>query len=285
MNRAVSVTGVKVWDEGKLAARSDSMAAEEPLEICLSCAPLAITMRTPGHDLELAAGFLLTEGIIARRAELRSLRQETDAAGKANRVRVELMQAEHGGEPFVPQRNFMATSGCGVCGKASIDSLRVRDIRAPNPKFQLDAVTLCSLPARLEEAQKVFHHTGGLHAAALFTAAGKLLVSREDIGRHNAVDKTVGWALAENRIPLDECMMLVSGRAGFEIVQKALVAGVPLLASISAPSDLAVKLARGFGMTLIGFLRGRRFVVYSGEGRLRMAESVAIPENAAAEPA
>jgi len=166
------------------------------------------------------------------------------------------------------KRHFFATSSCGICGKASIDSIRSRLLAAPNPDFRLDAELLITLPDALRSSQDVFQRTGGLHAAALFDPNGKLLVLREDIGRHNAVDKVIGWALLEGRVPLSDSVLLVSGRGGFEIVQKAIVAGVPVVASVSAPSSLAVQLARELHQTLIGFLRGRRFVIYAGEERM-----------------
>ena len=190
----------------------------------------------------------------------------------ANRVRVDLAPGVVL-DPKDSQRNFYATSSCGVCGKASIDAVRVRSIEPPNPECAVDPEVLCRLPDQLRAAQPVFSRTGALHAAGLFSLSGELLVLREDVGRHNAVDKVVGWALANDRVPLSNSLLMVSGRGGFEIVQKALVAGVPVLASVSAPSDLAVKLAREFGMTLIGFLRGRRFVIYSGAERLAAAGS------------
>jgi len=166
------------------------------------------------------------------------------------------------------RRHFFAASSCGICGKASIDSVRSRTLRPPNPEFRLGAEVLIAMPDALRASQAVFGRTGGLHAAALFDAAGKLLVLREDIGRHNAVDKVIGWALLDGRLPLSELVMLVSGRGGFEIVQKAIAAGLPIVASVSAPSSLAVQLARELGLTLIGFLRGRRFVIYAGEERI-----------------
>jgi FdhD protein len=264
----VSVTGVKEWHEGVLRPVDDYLVGEEPLEIRVGDLPLSVTMRTPGHDLELATGFLFTEGLIAGRSELASVRHEADAAQNgANRVRVELAQ----GVSFDPrgsQRNFYAASSCGICGKASIEAVRVRNISRPNPGCEIDAELLCRLPDRLRAQQQVFSRTGGLHAAGLFSLDGELQVLREDVGRHNAVDKAIGWALTNDLLPLSNSLLMVSGRGGFEIVQKALVAGIPVLASVSAPSDLAVKLAREFGMTLIGFLRGRRFVIYSGAGRL-----------------
>jgi FdhD protein len=166
------------------------------------------------------------------------------------------------------RRHFFAASSCGICGKASIDSVRARTLAPPNPGFILDPEVLVRLPDVLRASQAVFGRTGGLHAAALFNAAGELLVLREDIGRHNAVDKVIGWALLENRVPLSENIILVSGRGGFEIVQKAIVAGTPVVASVSAPSSLAVQLARELRLTLVGFLRGRRFVIYAGEERV-----------------
>jgi FdhD protein len=166
------------------------------------------------------------------------------------------------------QRNFFAASSCGICGKATIESVRVRGIKPVNSAFQIDPNVLCSLPQRLRESQAVFGRTGGLHAAAAFDAAGQMLVLREDIGRHNAVDKVIGWALLNDRIPLSNFVLMVSGRGGFEIAQKALVAGIPVLASVSAPSSLAVQIGRELGMTMIGFLRGRRFVVYSAPLRV-----------------
>jgi len=165
------------------------------------------------------------------------------------------------------KRNFFATSSCGICGKASIDAVRVRGIKRPDPNLRVDPELLCTLPEKLRAAQTVFGRTGGLHAAAIFDTRGELIVIREDVGRHNAVDKIVGWTLLEGR-PLSRYIMMVSGRGGFEIIQKALVAGLPALCSVSAPSSLAVELSREFGLTLVGFLRGKRFVVYSGEGRL-----------------
>jgi FdhD protein len=265
--RIVSVTGVTEWREGELRSQSDYLAGEEPLEIRIGEDALSVTMRTPGHELELAAGFLFTEGLISSRSQIASLRFEaTPTQNGANRVRVDLTPGVTlNSEPA--QRNFYTTSSCGVCGKASIDAVRVRGIKATSTAT-VDPEVLCSLPIKLYESQAAFSRTGALHAAGLFSTAGELLVLREDVGRHNAVDKAIGWALANDLIPLRDTVLLVSGRAAFEIVQKALVAGLPILASVSAPSDLAVSLAREFGMTLVGFLRGRRFVIYSGAERL-----------------
>jgi FdhD protein len=244
----------------------DSLAAEEPLEIRIGDTPVTVTMRTQGHDLELAAGFLWTEGIVEsvdQIAEIRAVHAEGSV--RSNVVQVELQNTSFDASGL--QRNFFAASSCGICGKASIDAIRRRGLERPDPGFRIDPEILCKLPEILRSKQAVFTRTGGLHAAALFDAYGKLLALREDIGRHNAVDKIVGWALREGLLPLTRHVLLVSGRGGFEIVQKALAGGIPVLASVSAPSSLAVKLARELGLTLVGFLRGRRFVVYSGESR------------------
>ena len=270
--RSVDLTQVSEWDDGKIRRKEDYLAAEEPLEIRIGDDPLSVTMRTPGHDLELAAGFLFTEGLIQRRAQIVALEAlepdaETVAENRGNVV-VAKLAPESAPDFEKMRRHFFAASSCGICGKASIDSVRARTLAQPNPDFRFDPEILVRLPDALRESQAVFGRTGGLHAAGLFDAAGKLLVLREDIGRHNAVDKVIGWALLEERVPLGETILLVSGRGGFEIVQKAIVAGLPVVASVSAPSSLAVQLARGLGQTLIGFLRGRRFVIYSGSERI-----------------
>jgi FdhD protein len=267
--RSIDLTLVSEWNDGEMRRLQDSLVGEEPLEIRVGKHPLSVTMRTPGNDLELAAGFLFTEGLIQRREQILSLEYaaDTEQGGRGNVVEVEL-------RPDVPldwermQRNFFAASSCGICGKASIDSVRSRLLQPPNANFRVNPDTLCRMPDALRSSQAIFGRTGGLHAAALFNAQGELIVLREDVGRHNAVDKVVGWALLDNRLPLGETVLLVSGRGGFEIIQKAIVAGVPVVASVSAPSSLAVQLARELGLTLIGFLRGRRFVVYAGESRL-----------------
>ena len=272
--RSLGFTEVTVWQDGASSVHSDSLTAEEPLEIRLcdpagNARPLAVTMRTPGHDLELAAGFLLTEGIVDSPAELLSLRMATadrDLPPVAARNRV-LATVSADRAAAAPDRSFFANSSCGLCGKATLDALRRRSLRAPVTTLTVPAERLCELPASLHAAQTVFSRTGGLHAAALFAASGEMLVLREDIGRHNAVDKVIGWAMRADRLPLSESILLVSGRCGFEIAQKALAAGIPFVASISAPSTLAVQLAREFQMTLVGFLRERRFVVYSGGER------------------
>ncbi|HXO87540.1 MAG TPA: formate dehydrogenase accessory sulfurtransferase FdhD [Candidatus Acidoferrales bacterium] len=269
--RSVDLTQVTEWDDGKSHRKEDYLAAEEPLEIRVGDNPLSVTMRTPGHDIELAAGFLFTEGLVERRAQILVLEELESADADANRGNVVSARLDRDADydPEKMRRNFFAASSCGICGKASIDAIRARTLSAPNPDFRLDPEILVRLPETLRESQAVFGRTGGLHAAALFDATGGLLVLREDIGRHNAVDKVIGWALLDNRAPLGDTILLVSGRGGFEIVQKAIVAGLPVVASVSAPSSLAVRLAREMGQTLIGFLRGRRFVVYSGDSRLR----------------
>jgi FdhD protein len=236
---------------------------------------LGITLRTPGDDEELVAGFLFTEGIISRREDLVALRMPSNTDAARNLVRVTLNSNVRLAANSAARR-FSAGSACGVCGKASITQLRRRGLRRPEAATLFDPEMLCKLPPQLRDTQAVFRRTGGLHAAALFSATGELLVLREDIGRHNAVDKVIGWAFLGGRLPLDGHVLLVSGRGGFEIVQKTIVAGIPLLASVSAPSGLAVQLARELGLTLVGFLRGRRFVIYSGEERIAVSASAPV---------
>lgn len=268
--RSVAITHVTEWDNGTIRLMQDSLAAEEPLEIRIDGHPLTVTMRTPGHDVELAAGFLLTEGIIAAGNQIGSIRMADPTPGaKSNVVEVRLTECSF--DPAEIQRNFFSASSCGICGTASIESIRRRVLQTPNLDFRVAPESLCRMADAIREKQAVFARTGGLHAAALFSQDGELVLIREDIGRHNAVDKVVGWALQQGRIPLDKSVLLVSGRGGFEIAQKSIAAGVPVLASVSAPSSLAVKLAREMGLTLIGFLRGRRFVIYSGESRCMLA--------------
>jgi FdhD protein len=268
--RSVDLTQVTEWDDGKSHRKEDYLAAEEPLEIRVGDNPLSVTMRTPGHDIELVAGFLFTEGLVERRAQILTLEEleSTDADENRGNVVSARLDRDADYDSDKMRRNFFAASSCGICGKASIDAIRARTLSAPNPAFRLDPEILVRLPETLRESQAVFGRTGGLHAAALFDATGGLLVLREDIGRHNAVDKVIGWGLLDDRVPLGDTILVVSGRGGFEIVQKAIVAGLPVVASVSAPSSLAVRLAREMGQTLIGFLRGRRFVVYSGDSRL-----------------
>ena len=250
--------------------RQDHLAAEEPLEIRVRKQPLAVTMRTPGHDIDLAMGFLLGEGVIGRASDVTTaqLCAGTDTPNTYNVVDVVL---DPGVPPPAtdPSRNFYTTSSCGVCGKASIDAVRTRsqfDVRAD--PLVVPARTLAGLPQKLRAAQRTFDRTGGLHAAGLFTADGEMLVLREDVGRHNAVDKVLGWALREGRLPLVGHVLLVSGRASFELTQKAWMAGLPMLAAVSAPSTLAVELAEESGMTLVGFLREPKMNIYTGAHRV-----------------
>lgn len=227
---------------------------------------LSITMRTPGHDFDLAAGFLFTEGIIGSRAEIAGMQQ----AGKpgSNVVRVDLAPAVRF-DPTAFERHFYTTSSCGVCGKASLDALERGGCRPlAREGMQIDAASIHSLPGALRDAQAVFDRTGGLHASCLFDAEGTAIAIREDVGRHNAVDKVIGSRFLEGGIPLSRTLLMVSGRASFELVQKSLVAGIPILAAVGAPSTMAVDLAREFDMTLLGFVRNGRFNIYSGEWRI-----------------
>jgi FdhD protein len=266
---------VVAYDDGTFATRFDRVATEEPLEIRLRAAKetrtVAITMRTPGHDFELAAGFLHNEGVLAGRAALRGitycLAGEVDEEQRYNIVNVDLTANR-----LPPldglERHFTTTSACGVCGKANLEALRLRGLVPLAPKWKIAAQTLLALPARLREAQRLFETTGGLHAAGLFDRDGRLTLAREDVGRHNAVDKLTGWAFLNGRLPLEDSILMVSGRTSFEIVQKALAAGIPFVCAVSAPSSLAVDLAREYGIALVGFLREKRFNVYAHEDRI-----------------
>ena len=253
-------------EAGARRERSDSLAVEEPLEIRVSGVPLTVTMRTPGNDFALAAGFLLTEGLVESPSDIRRIAYcaRPESPPEPNVVNVEASLTER-----AKARNFLTTSACGVCGKGSIDEVTVRaryDV-AGDP-LTVPAAGLAPLPERLRVAQRVFHRTGGLHAAGLFDADGRVVCVREDVGRHNAFDKVIGWAALEGRLPLRSHVLLASGRASFELTQKALMAGVPMLASVSAPSTLAVELAASAGMTLVGFLRGPTMNVYTGAHRV-----------------
>jgi FdhD protein len=263
---------VRHIDGDSQVERVETLAAEEPLEIRIDGAPIAVTMRTPGDDFDLVAGFALSEGLIARPDDLSGLRYcagaDADGRNTYNVIDVVLSDGAARLAPSVA-RSFYTTSSCGVCGKASIDAVRVRstfDLNADD--VAVDPGLLAALPDRLRAAQKVFASTGGLHAAGLFSSAGELLVLREDVGRHNAVDKVIGWAVREKRLPLEGSVLMVSGRASFELVQKAYVAGIPVLAAVSAPSTLAVEFAESVGMTLVGFLRGSSMNVYTGGARV-----------------
>jgi FdhD protein len=270
--RSIEITQVLEWNNGEAQRVEDYLAGEEPLEMRAGRQRLGVTLRTPGNDGELVAGFLLTEGIISKREEILSMEAPGDLphrrATRNNVVRVRLKPGVR--LSALGARRFSAGSACGICGKESIAQVRRRGIRPPDSESRFDAEMLCRLPEKLRATQAIFGRTGGLHAAALFQGDGELAVLREDIGRHNAVDKVVGWALLQGKLPLTGHALLVSGRGGFEIVQKALAAGIPLVASVSAPSSLAVRLARELGLTLVGFLRGRRFIIYAGEQRLTM---------------
>jgi FdhD protein len=259
---------------GHRVRRPDTLAVEEPLEIRVDGAPFTVTMRTPGHDLELALGFLVAEGVIRGGDQVRSAVHCPDAArdadGRPTHNVVDVTLA-----PGVPaparERQRQVSSSCGICGTESIDAVRTRspyDLAAD--ALTVDPALVADLPRRLREAQRAFESTGGLHAAGLFDADGELVCLREDVGRHNAVDKVVGWALGQERLPLAGHVLQVSGRASFELVQKAWMAGCPLLAAVSAPSSLAADLAEEAGMTLIGFSRGTSFNLYVGEHRLAL---------------
>lgn len=267
--------------DGAAGHRADTLVAEEPLEIRLNGRPLAITMRTPGDDFALAVGFLVSEGVLAAADEVTSVVYCAGATSEGmntyNVVDVTLA-------PGVPmpditlERNVYTTSSCGLCGKASLDAVRTATrlpIAEPTGGPWLTPELLSTLPDRLRSAQAVFDRTGGLHAAALFTAQGELLDVREDVGRHNAVDKLVGRALRDGRLPLADHILMVSGRASFELAQKAVMAGIPVLAAVSAPSSLAVDLAAESGLTLVGFLRGRSMNVYAGEARIALGVEAA----------
>ncbi|MFD5386412.1 formate dehydrogenase accessory sulfurtransferase FdhD [Streptomyces sp. NPDC059474] len=278
--------------DGAVSTRPDTLVAEEPLEIRLNGKPLAITMRTPGDDFALAAGFLVSEGVLGRADELANIvycaGATEDGSNTYNVVDVTLA-------PGVPvpditlERNVYTTSSCGLCGKASLDAVRTT-ARWPladglgaglgggadggGSPVRIEPETLSVLPDRLRAAQRVFDRTGGLHAAGLFTPDGELLDLREDVGRHNAVDKLVGRALQQGLLPLSGSVLMVSGRASFELAQKAVMAGIPVLAAVSAPSSLAVDLAAETGLTLVGFLRGTSMNVYAGEQRLALRTAV-----------
>jgi FdhD protein len=251
--------------------RPDTLVVEEPLEIRVGGRPLVITMRTPGDDMDLAAGFLVSEGVVSEADHVRGIRYCAGAVNGENTYNVLDVDLDPAVPPPDPSlaRSFYTTSSCGLCGKASLDAVRTaaRWPVADDP-VTVTAAALSTLPDALREAQRVFDKTGGLHAAGLFTASGDLLAMREDVGRHNAVDKVVGWALREGRLPLRGCVLLVSGRASFELTQKAWMAGIPVLAAVSAPSSLAVDLAEEAGMTLVGFLRGATMNVYAGTHRI-----------------
>ena len=276
----VTVPPPDAGDTGRVTAstRADLLAGEEPLGIRVDGTALTMTMRTPGDDVELAAGFLVGEAIVRGRDDIVAMKVcdgttcgHVDHSDEEIGNIVDIALAPSVAVTSGARRSFMTTSACGVCGKTSIDDICV----LPQAPLSADTTVfapeiIASLPDRLRDAQRVFSSTGGLHAAGLFTASGELLVAREDVGRHNAVDKIVGWAVLQDKLPLAGCALLVSGRASFELVQKAVLAGIPLLAAVSAPSSLAAELADEAGLTLVGFLRGQSMNVYSGVQRVAL---------------
>ncbi len=279
-SRASSTTSLSIVEvnDGDISTRGDQVATEEPMEIRLLASgrrvTAAVTMRTPGSDFELAAGFLYGEGLVQTPADISGISycvdKDLDETQLFNIVNVKLRTG------FIPdvrslERHFYTSSSCGVCGKASLESLDLRGCRPPAPGPAVTTDVVASLPDALRRAQGIFESTGGLHAAGLFTSDGELVAVREDVGRHNAVDKLVGWALLQGMLPLDDKLLMVSGRSSFEIMQKALAAGIAMVCAVSAPSSLAVDVARRFDMTLIGFLRGPRFNIYSGRERIERA--------------
>lgn len=261
MARSILTIPVKKFG-ADVSEEQDLVAAEEPLQIRIGDRDVAVTMRTPGNDAELAAGFLFTEGILRGASDIARIEctRNTAVVRLAEGVDADLDNA---------QRNFYMTSSCGVCGKASIEALESAGCTIlPRGVPKVPETVIRLLPAKLRRSQEVFNRTGGLHASGLFSGEGKLLSLREDVGRHNAVDKLIGRAVLDAETPLHDHVLLVSGRTSFELVQKAVMAGIPVLAAVGAPSSLAVKTALRFGMTLIGFLREDRFNVYSGVGRI-----------------
>jgi FdhD protein len=260
---------------GVASYRPDTLAAEEPMEIRVGGRPLTVTMRTPGDDFDLAAGFLVGEGVVRTGDQVAGIRYcagaTADGGNTYNVVDVGLAPGVPGPDASL-ERNFYTTSSCGLCGKASLDAVRTTAAwTVADDPLRVTPELLAVLPDRLRAAQRVFDSTGGLHAAGLFGGEGELLCVREDVGRHNAVDKVVGHALREGLLPLRGTVLMVSGRASFELVQKAVMAGIPFLAAVSAPSSLAVDLAEESGLTLVGFLRGDSMNVYSGADRVDLA--------------
>jgi FdhD protein len=264
--KGVVETEVLRLKDGQGELVRDRVAEEAPLELRLGTKPLTVVMRTPGDDEELARGFLYTEGIVSGAADIVAITRPERLSGDevGNVLSIELAPAA---KPPAVERLFYSSSSCGVCGKASIAQLAVHAPKISSSLMAPHAV-LSALPERLRAAQRAFAETGGLHAAGLFHPDGRVVCVREDVGRHNAVDKLVGWALGENRLPLGELLLMVSGRVGYEIVQKAIAAGVPLVAAVGAPSSLAVDLAEQFDLTVVGFLRQGSLNVYSRSDRV-----------------
>ncbi len=272
MGRVTARRRVHHVSAGEAVDRPDILVVEEPLEIRVNGRPITVTMRTPGADIELAQGFLLTEGVIGRRTDVNTVRYCRGASedGRNTYNVLDVTLADGVAMPDVDvARNFYTTSSCGVCGKASLEAVRVSSRYCPgDDPSVVSAAALSAMPDRLRAAQKVFATTGGLHGAALFSNDATIMVVREDVGRHNAVDKVIGWALETDRVPLAGSVLLVSGRASFELTQKAVMAGVPVLAAVSAPSSLAVDLASQSGLTLVAFLRGESMNVYTRPDRV-----------------
>jgi FdhD protein len=270
-------TRVLAVRDGMGRERLDRLAGEEPLEIRAAgpgqeAVRVAVTMRTPGNDFELAAGFLHSEGLLASRSELAEIKYCTDIELAEQAYNVVTVHLRRPFEAELVQRNFGVTSACGVCGKASIDSIEVASAPLADGPV-VPAGVIGDLPVRLRAAQRTFERTGGLHATGLFSADGELTLVREDVGRHNALDKVIGNRMLEGATPLAGSVALVSGRASFELVQKAAVAGIPVLCAVGAPSSLAVDAARRLGLTLVGFVRDGRFNVYSGAARVALASA------------
>ncbi|WJS91051.1 formate dehydrogenase accessory sulfurtransferase FdhD [Microbacterium testaceum] len=268
--------------DGANRQRPDAVAVEEPLEIRVAGSPLAVTMRTPGHDVELAAGFLVSEGVISRGEDFaRAIHCGGPGTGGADGNTYNVLDLTLAPGVALPSpdiaRSFYTTSSCGVCGTASIEAVeKVSTYDVSTDPLSVSAHEVAAFPDRLREQQKTFDKTGGLHGAALFDAAtGELLVAREDVGRHNAVDKVVGWALLNDRLPLRDTVLQVSGRVSFELVQKAVMAGIPMLSAVSAPSSLAIELAERAGLTLAAFVRGNSMNLYTRADRVRVPEAPA----------
>ncbi|MGI9239792.1 MAG: formate dehydrogenase accessory sulfurtransferase FdhD [Verrucomicrobiales bacterium] len=259
------------YESGDSVVANDEIACEEPLEIRVEGKSVAIVMRTPGHDEELTAGFLLSEGIVAGRGEIFEISQCPSQEGQQGNVIEVLLTDASRLDLAALTRNVFTSSSCGICGKATIESV-FQQFPPLGGDYGVAAEMILHYPDRLRSAQSTFDRTGGLHASALIDAAGEILVVREDVGRHNALDKVIGYALLNDLLPLSEYSLILSGRISFELVQKALSAGIPIVAGISAPSSLAVEFARESGQALIGFLRGQSMNIYAGTGRISTDE-------------
>ena len=269
-------TNVTSFDDGQVRQRRDQVVTEEPLEVRVVAAgesrTVAITMRTPGADFELAAGFLFAEGVVTAKEQITGISYCRDGdLPKEQLYNIVIVELGSGARPDLDslERHFHVSSACGVCGKASLEAIALRGVKVVPDGPTIAPDIIASFPDKLRDAQRLFATTGGIHAAGLFTPDGALVEVREDVGRHNAVDKVLGWALLDGRLPLGDHILMVSGRSSFEIAQKALAAGVPVVCSVSAPSTLAIDIANEFGMTLVGFVRDGRFNVYAGSERIQ----------------